>query len=133
MKDNAAFQPGFRLSELDVGLIMVVFVFSPVVGRFFEPLGIAMLFTLVHFFLFCNVLRAVRLLELVWAAAFVALWSSSYLSGVPSWAHSYALSFAVSVVVTAVQVRLPSYHGVFWKVLNPRLPQWWEEQTGTKA
>ena len=133
MQDNAVFKPGFRLSELDVGFMFLVFVWSAFLARFFEQLGIAALFALCHFFLFCNVLRATRLLELLWAAAFVGLWSSAYFRGVPSWPHTYAWAFAVTVAVTVVQVRLPSYHGVFWTVLNPRLPQWWEEQTGNQA
>lgn len=133
MQRNAVFKPGFRLSELDVGFMFLVFALSPILARVFEQLGIAALFALGHFFLFCNVLRATRSLELLWAAAFVGLWSSAYFWGVPSWAHTYAWALAVTVAVTVVQVRLASYHGVFWTVLNPRLPQWWEEQTGNQA
>jgi hypothetical protein len=133
MKPKAAFDPGFRMSELDVGFMLLVFVSSPLLGRLFEQLALAALFAVLHFFLFCNVLRAKRMLELLWAAAFVGLWSSSYFWGVPSWPHTYALAFAVTVAVAVVQVFLPSYHGAFWAVLNPRLPQWWERQTESKA
>ena len=133
MKVDAAFKPGFRLSELDVGFMLAVFVLSPLLGRFIEQLGIAALFAVFHFFLFCNVLRAGRLLELLWSAAFVSLWSCSYFLGVPAWLHTYALAFAATVAVTVVQVLLPSYHGAFWAVLNPRLPQWWEDRTGSKV
>ena len=133
MKPNAAFDPGFRMSELDVGFMLLVFVSAPLLARFFEQLALAALFAALHFFLFCNVIRAKRVLELLWAAVFVGLWSACYLLAVPSWPHVYALAFAVTIVVTLVQVLLPSYHGAFWSVLNPRLPQWWEEQTGSKA
>ena len=115
-----------------MGFIVLVICASPLVARVFEQLAVAALFAVFHFFLFCNVLRARRLLELLWAAAFVGLWSSSYFWGVPSWPATYAAAFAVTLAVAAVQVLLPSYHGVFWAVLNPRLPQWWEEHGGTK-
>jgi hypothetical protein len=132
VKPSSDFDPGFRFSEVDAGFMILVSVLSPVLGRQFEQLTIAALFAVFHFFLFCNVLRAQRLLELLWAGAFVGLWSSSYFWGMPSWYATYALAFAVTAAVTVVQVLLPSYHGAFWAVLNPRLPQWWEQHTGRK-
>jgi len=133
MKPCAAFNPGFRMSELDVGFVLLVFVSSPLLARLFEQLAFAALFAVLHFFLFCNVIRAKRALELLWAGTFVGLWSASYFLGVPSWPHVYALAFAVTIGVTVVQVLLPSYHGAFWSVLNPRLPQLWKKQTGSKV
>jgi len=32
----------------------------------------------------------------------------------------------VTAMLTLIQTRQPSYHGVFWRQLNPNLPQWWE-------
>ena len=133
MNHKTAFNPGFRISEMDVGFMLLVFVCSPLLARLLEQLGIAALFAVVHFFLFCNVLRAKRSLELLWTAAFVGLWLCSYFRGVPSWPHAYALAAGVTILVTVVQVLLPSYHGVFWAVINPRLPQWWEKQTGSRV
>ena len=106
---------------------------APLLGRLFEQLMLAALFAVFHFFLFCNVLRAHRGLELLWAAAFIALWSCSFFLDVPEWGHTYALAFGLTVVVSIVQILLPSYHGAFWAVLNPRLPQWWEARTGSKS
>jgi len=125
------FAPGFRMSETDAGFIILVLVSSPLLGRLFVQLAVAALFVVCHFFLFCNVLRARRLLELLWAAAFVVLWSCSFALGVPSWGWTYVLALAFTVVIAVIQIRLPSYHGAFWKVLNPRLPQWWEKNAGT--
>lgn len=133
MKRSADFAPGFRLSELDVGFMLVVFGSSPLLARLFDQLGLAALFAVVHFFLFCNVLRANRSLELLWAGAFIGLWASAYFRGSPSWLHVYALAFAVTVAVAVVQLLLPSYHGAFWATFNPRLPQWWEKRTGNKT
>lgn len=132
MNTETVFKPGFRISKLDVGFMLLVFVSSLLLARLFEQLALAALFAVLHFFLFCNVLRAKRWLELMWAAAFVGLWASSFFWGVPSWHYTYALAFAVTLVVAVVQVLLPSYHGAFWAILNPRLPQWWEKHTGTK-
>jgi hypothetical protein len=78
MKRSADFAPGFRISELDAGFMLVVFGSSPLLARLFEQLGMAALFAVVHFFLFCNVLRANRSLELLWAGAFIGLWASAY-------------------------------------------------------
>ena len=132
MKSAAAFSPGFRMSRLDVAFVLLALACAPLLGRVVEQLAIAELFAVLHFFLFCNVLRANRSLELLWAAVFVCLWSTSYFSGVPSWPYSYGMAFTVTVAVTIVQLSLPSYHGAFWRVLNPGLPRWWEQQTGSK-
>ena len=132
MKSRRSFDPGFRLSEVDVGFMLAVGFLSPLLGWLFEQLMLAALFAVFHFFLFCNVLRAHRALELLWAAAFIALWSCSFFLDVPPWGHTYALAFGLTLVVAVVQILLPSYHGAFWSVLNPRLPQWWEAQTGSK-
>ncbi len=99
------FRPGFRLSEIDVGVLMLGVLASGLLARFDESFAVALLFTLAHFFLFCNVLRMSRSLELVWALLFVLL--------------------AASTILAVVQVLRSSYHGVFWRQLNPNLPQWW--------
>jgi hypothetical protein len=132
MKTRGTFAPGFRLSEMDVGFMLVVCFGSPLLGRRLEQLVLAAYFAVFHFFLFCNVLRAHRVLELLWAAAFVSLWCCSFFFGVPSWGQSYLLAFGLTLVIAVVEILLPSYHGAFWSALNPRLPQWWEEQTGSK-
>ncbi len=132
MNRNATFDPGFRLSELDVGFMLLALVSSPLLTRLHDQLALGALFAVFHFFLFCNVLRAKRWLEILWAAVFVALWTCSFLRGLPSWPLTYGLAFAVTIAVTLVQVLLPSYHGAFWSTLNPRLPQWWEKQAGRK-
>ncbi len=54
------FQPGFRLSGLDVIVLVVGGVasaYAMTVDRWF---GIAIAFVVLHFFLFCNVLRMSR-------------------------------------------------------------------------
>lgn len=120
------FKPGFRLSVTDV-LVLV----AGAVGAFFAA-GIApwaaaaIAFVVLHFFLFCNVLRMSRPLELVWAGVFLALAIAAIRLQVPAWPVVFAVSLAVTVVVAIVQLRLPSYHGVGWQRINPQLRQWWE-------
>jgi len=125
---NAAFDPGFRLSRLDMGFLLLVAAVSPLLARFSGQLAIAAVVATLHFFLFCNVLRATRSLELLWAAVFVGLWSCAYVWGIPAWSYTYGLTLSMTVIVTVMQTRLPSYHGAFWAVLNPKLPQWWAGQ-----
>ena len=119
------FRPGFRLSEIDVGVLMLGILASVLLARFDESLAVALLFTLAHFFLFCNVLRMSRPLELVWAALFVLLAASTILIGFPPWNYTLSAMLAVTAIFAVVQVLRSSYHGVFWRQLNPNLPQWW--------
>jgi hypothetical protein len=124
------FQPGFRFSLLDsVVLAIALIVGGGVSVGLFWP-GMAILFVVGHFFLFCNVVRMSRPSELVWAGFFVALMTSTMLAGAPSWPMTLTLSFAATVVLVALEVRKPSYHGAFWQRLNPGLPEWWKAGQG---
>lgn len=124
------FQPGFRFSFLDfVVLLMALVTAGDVAAVMFWP-GLAILWVVGHFFLFCNIVRMERPSELVWAGLFVGLAAGTMLAGVPSWPVTLAVSFAATVVLVAFEVRKPSYHGVFWRRLNPRLPEWWEAKRG---
>src|SRR4051812_47661861 len=54
------FQPGFRLSALDVIVLVVGGVASAYAMTIDRWFGIAIAFVVLHFFLFCNVLRMSR-------------------------------------------------------------------------
>ena len=133
MGDVVDFRPGFRLSEIDVGVLILGILASVLLARFDEPFAVALLFTLAHFFLFCNVLRMSRPLELVWAALFVLLAVSTILIGFPPWSYTLSAMLAVTAILAVVQVLRPSYHGVFWRQLNPNLPQWWAANRKNQA
>jgi hypothetical protein len=122
------FRPGFRISEIDVGVVILGMLGSVLLGRFNDILGIATLLTVAHFFLFCNVLRMSRPLELIWAVVFVLLAGSTLVFGMPTWRLTLILILSVTATFTVIQVFLPSYHGVFWRYINPNLPQWWESR-----
>jgi hypothetical protein len=126
------FQPGFRLSEMDVGIILLGICVSVLLARFDEQLGIAVLFVLAHFFLFCNVLRMSRPLELIWAVLFVLLAGSSFYFGLPSWNTTIVAMLGVTLILAIAQFMLPSYHGVLWQKINPDLEQWWNVREGHK-
>ena len=125
MANSETFRPGFRISEIDVGVLILGTVGSPLLARLEESLAFATLFTIAHFFLFCNVLRITRSLELLWAALFVVFAASSFLIGFPAWGHTFTVMLAVTVIFAIIHVLQPSYHGAFWKQINPNLPHWW--------
>jgi hypothetical protein len=123
------FAPGFRFSILDGVVLVVGTISSFVLGQFVWWWGFSAGFVLAHFFLFCNVVRLARPLELTWAAVFLALAVSTVMAGMPGWPVTAALSVAATLGLVAVEMRKPSYHGAGWRKINPRLPEWWESQT----
>ena len=66
-----------------------------------------------------------RRLELTWAAVFVGLAVATISLNLLPWPAVFAASLAVTVMLAVIEVRRPSYHGVGWRKLNPRLPEWW--------
>ena len=61
--------------------------------------GIAIAFVVLHFFLFCNVLRMSRPLELIWAGIFAALAIAIISFNLLSWPAVFAISGAATMVV----------------------------------
>lgn len=70
--------------------------------------------------------RIARPLELAWAAVFVGLSSATLIFDAPGWYWTAAISLVVTVLVVAVEMGKPSYHGVGWQRINPDLKTWWE-------
>lgn len=122
------FSPGFRLSTMDIAVLVAGAIGSLLAAQVHLWFGMAIAFTVGHFFLFCNVFRMPRYLELAWAALFLLLLGSTAIMQQPGWFMSFALSLAGTVVVVVFQMRQPSYHGIGWQTINPQLPQWWQAQ-----
>jgi hypothetical protein len=122
------FQPGFRLSALDIGVLIIGAICSVLVGSQVPVLGVAIAFVVGHFFLFCNVIRLARPLELAWAAFFATIGGLTALTGYPGWPATFAASLVATLFVLAIQMRMPSYHGVLWQRVNPQLPEWWAKR-----
>ena len=122
--------PGFRLSMLD-SVVLVVGA-SATAGLAFVVTWAAFVvaFVVVHFFLFCNVFRISRSLELAWGALFILLSATTLLTDQPGWLMTAVFSLVATAFVVILEMRKPSYHGVGWQCLNPGLPDWWESNLG---
>lgn len=123
---SPAFNPGFRVSTLDVVVLILGGGFAAVVGAIQPWFGVAVAFAIGHFFVFCNVVRLARPLELAWAATFVALATMTVVLEAWAWPVTLGRSLLLSAALVTLELRKPSYHGAFWRQINPRLPQWWE-------
>lgn len=69
-----------------------------------------------------------RIPELIWAGVFITGASASFKIGVPSFEVAVGISLFTTIVLVALEVRKPSYHGVYWQKLNPNLEKWFESQ-----
>lgn len=122
------FKPGFRIDTIDALVLVAGGTASALAAQVEWWMGLVIGFAVGHFFLFCNVFRLARPLELVWAALFVALAASTIVMETPGWAVTIGGTLVATIGVIVMQLRKPSYHGVAWRRINPALPQWWEAQ-----
>jgi hypothetical protein len=106
-------------------ILVVGAVAAVVVGRSDWLLGANIGFVVFHFFLFCNVFRISRTLELTWAAAFLCLAAGLFGEAI-SLVVAVSLSLLCTLIVIAIETTKPSYHGIWWRRINPGLPNWWE-------
>lgn len=123
------FEPGARLSRFDVGVLVVTAIVCGGLATTDAPLiagGIA--FVVGHFFLFCNIFRIRRGPELIWAALFTGLSAATIVTELPGWPITFLASGVATVILVAIEMRHPSYHGLGWARLNPDLPRYWREQ-----
>ena len=130
--DSPEFKPGFRIDAVDVFALAVAGVAALVAGGIEWWMGFAIAFATGHFFLFCNVFRVRRSLELAWALVFVSAAGGTILRGEPGWLATVAGSLCLTVAVIVLQMRQPSYHGVGWRRINPGLPAWWEADAAAR-
>jgi len=122
------FAPGFRLSVSDAIVLAIGTVTAIALATVSFWWGFVIAFVVGHFFLFCNVVRMARPLELAWAGVFVALAGATVAVDTPGWLVTVLVSLLVTAVVVVIQIRKPSYHGVGWQRINPGLPAWWKSQ-----
>ena len=118
------FKPGFRFSILD-GFILVVALCTGIFVAFYDyKYSVLIGFVVLHFFLFCNIVRMSRVPELIWATSFLALFFCHIKLSLLSFNSALATSLFFTVILVAIELRKPSYHGIYWKVLNPLAPYW---------
>ncbi|BBM87844.1 hypothetical protein [Candidatus Uabimicrobium amorphum] len=110
-------KPGFRLSIVDVVFIL----FSGVATYIVYPylLSFTWIIPLVvgHFFLFCNVFRVRRNLELLWAAVFCGNIIVHFYTHF-SWTTVLMVQIPATVLVITLQIISPNYRGIFYKWKN---------------
>lgn len=126
---SKSFNPGFRISGIDAAVLVAGSTAAFFIGQVIPWFGAAIAFVIGHFFLFCNLIRMARPSELAWSALFVALATSTIYFGVLTWPAAFGLSLIATIILVALELRKPSYHGIFWRRINPNLPQWWETHT----
>jgi hypothetical protein len=122
------FSPGFRFSAFDAILLVAGALGAWLAWSRISWLGFIVAFVVGHFFLFCNVFRISRSLELIWAAVFLVLTRFTITTGQPTWTTTATLSLALTAVLICIELRKPSYHGVGWDRFNPNLRRWWDTQ-----
>jgi hypothetical protein len=123
---NQGFNPGFRMSVFDATVLVVGLIVACALIMVAWWAGFVVGFVLGHFFLFCNVLRTSRALELAWAGVFATLAAATLVLDTPGWPVTFSVSLIATLVVAAIQMRKPSYHGVGWQSINPGLLEWWK-------
>ena len=123
------FSPGFRLSLVDIAVLLVGTIVAVALSFVLPWLAFVIAFVVGHFFLFCNIVRMARPLELIWAGVFVMLAGATVILESPGWLVTACASLVVTSVVVIIQARKPSYHGAGWQWINPGLPAWWESQS----
>lgn len=116
---------GMRFSRMDAVAIFAMAIAAVALWPAVGGLALVGPFALGHFFLFCNVFRVRRRLEIGWAAAFVAncaMWVT-FAEGW-SWAAVFAVQLPITIAVIASEIRSPRYHGVRANRWNPRLHEY---------
>ena len=124
------FSPGFRISKTDSFVLIAGSIGAGMAAQIEWWMGMIIAFVVGHFFLFCNVFRVARPLEMAWATLFTTSAGSTIVMAQPGWPITFAATLAATVVVIVMQMRNPAYHGVAWQTINPGLPQWWAAQGG---
>lgn len=130
---QTVFAPGFRLSGADGFVLIAGTAAAIALSMYVWWWGFLPAFVFAHFFLFCNVIRMARPLELIWAVVLVVLAGTTIAWDTPGWWVTALASLLVTVVVVIVEMRKPSYHGVGWQRINPGLPAWWEAHVAGKS
>jgi hypothetical protein len=125
-----SFRPGVRLSQLDCVVLAIAAVAAVGAWQIQWWLGFVFGYVTGHFFLFCNIVRMSRAMELAWAGVFVALAGSTIVAESPGWSLTVLVSLVTTLVLVIIEMRRPSYHGIAWQQINPNLKGWWEEHVG---
>jgi hypothetical protein len=125
---SRVFKPGFRIDVIDALVVAGGIVATVLLAQVEWWMGLIVGFSVGHFFMFCNVFRVAKSLELTWSVIFVGLTATTIVTGLPGWPVALGVTLVTTFVVIAAQLRRPSYHGIGWQRLNPKLREWWQAQ-----
>ena len=109
---------GLRFSGTDAGVIFVGAGATWLLHDVLRDMALLPAVVLVHFFLFCNVVRIRRSYELLWAATFIVNLVAWQLTGAISWPGVLAAQTPVTLLAIAAEMRSRRYHGVGWRWIN---------------
>jgi len=121
---STEFKPGFRLSIFDIIILATGFSGAWYLKYVAIELSCILLFVVSHFFYFCNITRMSRMPELIWAVYFVILCGAGVRYGIVTLNEAFIISLTMTVILTILELRKPSYHGMFWSKINPNLKVW---------
>lgn len=121
------FKPGFRFSMFDAAILIAALLLVFFTHSYGLTYSVLVIFVILHFFLFCNIVRMSRIPELIWASFFLlAFYFHLKLSAI-TFVQALVSCISVTFILIFLEVIKPSYHGVFWKKLNPKLSEWFSE------
>jgi hypothetical protein len=128
---------GFRMSLYDWLFVITTAIATIPLVAYAGAFGWLLPYVVGHFFLFCNVFRVRRRLELIWAAIFVCVFALCIYAGtngvLPMMIRSAGsinpfppmlAQMNVTIIFIILTLRHESYHGIAWKKFNPTLTGW---------
>ena len=128
MRDQGnRFKPGFRFSLFDAIVLILGVVCAAYFYGYSTHVAYLTLVVTGHFFLFCNVFRISRHLEFIWSIAFIILATAFAVAEEFTLIWITVLSLLVAAMLIGYEMRQPLYHGVLWKLVNPKLPEHYEK------
>lgn len=118
---------GFRISATD-GIVLV----GGLLGCYAlyavsYDVTVILATVILHFFLFCNIFRVHRNLELMWGGIFVLntlCWALLTTTGEIPWFSILASQSLITSTIIGFTISSSRYHGILWKKFNPTLTGW---------
>lgn len=126
------FKPGFRFSVLDTVILAVASCLAFFLHSYGLVYSILVGFIVLHFFLLCNIVRMSRIPELIWATFFICAFYLHLKLSAISLVRALVACMLLTFILVFLEFRKPSYHGVLWSRLNPKLSEWFSEKNEKK-
>lgn len=112
---------GLRFSIADAFALIVFAISAFLLNKAGSEFWWLLLIAAGHFFLFCNIFRIIRRLELIWAGLFILNVATWICLQRLSWLRVLLCQLPVTFVVLVAALKAARYHGIFAKRLNPQL------------